>query len=91
VQHGILFNTLTDKFITILDPMGSTSTTLNGISDAGEVVGFFVDATGNTDGLLGIPGVPEPGTWLMVLSGFAGLGWLRLRRTRRGEGAHALS
>ena len=31
IQHGILFNTLTDKFITILDPMGSTATTLNGI------------------------------------------------------------
>jgi hypothetical protein len=90
VQHGILFNTLTDKF-TILDPMGSTSTTLNGINDAGEVVGFFVDAAGNTDGVLGIPGVPEPGTWVMVLSSFAGLGWLRLRRARRGEGAHALS
>jgi hypothetical protein len=89
-QHGILFDTMTDKF-TILDPKESTATTLNGINNAGEVVGFFLDAGGNTDGVLGIRGVPEPGTWVMVLSGFAGLGWLRLRRARRGEGAHALS
>ena len=76
-QHGILFNSLTDTF-TILDPPGSTATTLNGLNDAGEVVGFFVDAKGNTDGTLGTP-VPEPATWVMILAGFAGLGFLGLR------------
>jgi PEP-CTERM motif len=81
VQHGILFDSLTDTF-TILDPPGSTSTTLNGINDAGDVVGFFVDTTGNTDGALGTP-VPEPATWLMILAGFAGLGCVGLRRSRR--------
>jgi hypothetical protein len=80
VQHGLLFNSLTDTF-TILDPPGSTATTLNGLNDRGDVVGFFVDAAGNTDGALGIP-VPEPGTWAMILAGFAGLGWLGLRRSR---------
>ena len=49
LQHGILFDTLTDTFTT-LDPPGSTATTLNGINDAGQIVGFFVDAAGNTDG-----------------------------------------
>jgi hypothetical protein len=80
VQHGILFDSLTDTF-TILDPPGSTSTTLNGINDAGDVVGFFVDAAKNTDGTLGTP-VPEPTTWVMILTGFIGLGWLGLRRSR---------
>ena len=80
VQHGILYNSLT-KMFTILDPPGSTSTTLNGLNDAGDVVGFFMDAAGNTDGTLGTP-VPEPATWLMILAGFAGLGWLGLGRYR---------
>jgi PEP-CTERM motif-containing protein len=89
VQHGLLFDSLTDTF-TILDPAGSTATTLNGINDRGEVVGFFVDAAGNTDGALGTP-VPEPTTWVMVLAGFAGLGWLGLRQSRRPEPARAAS
>lgn len=85
VQHGILFDSLTDTF-TMLDPLGSTATTLNGINDAGDVVGFFVDAKGNTDGALGTP-VPELSTWLMMLAGFAGLGGLGLRRARRSGAA----
>ncbi|MGC2785907.1 MAG: PEP-CTERM sorting domain-containing protein [Roseiarcus sp.] len=87
VQHGILFDSLTDTF-TILDPLESTSTTLNGLNDRGQLVGFFVDAAGNTDGVLGTP-VPEPATWVMILAGFAGLGWLGLRRSRWPEVARA--
>jgi PEP-CTERM motif len=82
MQHGILFDSLTDTF-TILDPPGSTSTTLNGLNDAGDVVGFFVDGAGNTDGVLGTP-APEPGTWVMILSGFAGLGSMAFYRRRKG-------
>jgi hypothetical protein len=37
---------------TINDPHGSGATTLNGINDAGDLVGFYTDAKGNTDGLL---------------------------------------
>ena len=86
-QHGIIYNIATKAF-TLLDPAGSTATTLNGLNDAGEVVGFFVDGAGNTDGLLGTP-VPEPGTWAMILAGFAGLGWLGFRRSRRPGAAGA--
>jgi hypothetical protein len=39
-------------FRTINDPHGRGATTLNGINDAGDLVGFFTDAKGNTDGLL---------------------------------------
>ena len=39
-------------FRTINDPHGSGATTLNGINDAGDLVGFYTDARGNTDGLL---------------------------------------
>jgi PEP-CTERM motif len=86
VQHGILFDSLTNAF-TILDPPGSTSTTLNGINDLGQIVGFFVDGA-NTDGLLANP-VPEPSTWAMILAGFAGLGCLGLRRSRKSVAAPA--
>jgi hypothetical protein len=89
VQHGILFDSLTDTF-TILDPAGSTSTTLNGINDAGDVVGFFVDAAGNTNGTLGTP-VPEPATWVMMLTAFAGFGLLGLRGARKREVARVAS
>jgi PEP-CTERM motif-containing protein len=89
VQHGILFDILTDTF-TVLDPAGSTATTLNGINDAGEVVGFFVDGAGSTDGVLGTL-VPEPTTWVMILAGFAGLGWLGFRRSRWSEAGQAVS
>ena len=39
-------------FRTVNDPRGSGATTLNGINNAGDLVGFFTDAKGNTDGLL---------------------------------------
>jgi hypothetical protein len=39
-------------FRTVNDPRGSGATTLNGINDAGDLVGFYTDAKGNTDGLL---------------------------------------
>jgi hypothetical protein len=50
LQHG----PDTGKFTT-LDPHGSMSTTLNGINDLGQIVGFYTDPHGNTDGLLANP------------------------------------
>jgi len=67
--------------LTTLDPPVSMGTTLNGINDLGDIVGFFVDTKG-TEGLLATP-VPEPSTWAMMLAGFAGLGLAALRRSRR--------
>jgi hypothetical protein len=40
------------EFRTINDPHGSGATTLNGINNAGDLVGFFTDRKGNTDGVL---------------------------------------
>jgi hypothetical protein len=31
------------------------TTTINGVNNAGDLVGFYVDAAGNTDGMLVIP------------------------------------
>jgi hypothetical protein len=42
----------TRVFQTISDPNGQTATTANGIDSCGNVVGFYVDSAGNTDGML---------------------------------------
>ncbi len=42
-------------FETVNDPNGVGTTTINGINDRGTIVGFYVDAAGNTDGLVGWP------------------------------------
>ena len=45
-QHG---------FSTVDDPHGMGTTTINGVNDHGQLVGFYVDANGNTDGFLASP------------------------------------
>lgn len=52
--HGFLLeNPVTKaKFQTIDDPNGIGTTTLNGINDRLNMVGFYVDSAGNTDGML---------------------------------------
>ncbi len=45
-QHG---------FSTIDDPQGMGTTTINGVNDFGQLVGFYVDGAGNTDGFLATP------------------------------------
>jgi hypothetical protein len=42
-------------FATINDPNGVGATTINGINDRGQLVGFYTDSSGNTDGLLATP------------------------------------
>jgi hypothetical protein len=42
-------------FHTVDDPHGIGSTTINGVNDAGYLVGFYTDSAGNTDGMLARP------------------------------------
>jgi hypothetical protein len=42
-------------FRTVDDPHGIGTTTINGVNNAGDLVGFYVDSAGNTDGFLAIP------------------------------------
>jgi len=60
---GFVFSTATGTYTTVIDPhakpvAGSTTTTtvVNGVNDQGQLVGFYVDANGNTDGMLVNPG-----------------------------------
>jgi hypothetical protein len=42
-------------FTTVNDPHGVGTTIINGVNDRGELVGFYVDSAGNTDGFLAKP------------------------------------
>jgi Cu/Zn superoxide dismutase len=53
-MHG--FTWTPDRgFSSVDDPNGVGTTTINGVNDRGDLVGFYVDANGNTDGFLGTP------------------------------------
>ena len=52
--HGFTW-TARGGFETIDDPHGQGMTTINGVNDAGDLVGFCVDSAGNTDEMLITP------------------------------------
>jgi hypothetical protein len=51
VTHGFTWKP-GKGFTTVDDPHGIGTTTINGVNNAGDLVGFYVDAAGNTDGFL---------------------------------------
>jgi hypothetical protein len=53
-MHGFTW-TPRGGFVSIDHPQGMGTTTINGVNDEGDLVGFFVDAVGNTDGFLATP------------------------------------
>ena len=58
VQHGFVLTSPlgpTSSWQKIDDPNGIGSTLVNGINAAGDLVGFYTDSAGNTDGMLAIP------------------------------------
>jgi len=54
VMHGFTW-TPQHGFSTVDDPHGAGTTTINGVNDRGQLVGFYVDSNGNTDGFLASP------------------------------------
>ena len=51
LTHGFILN---DGHLTSVDdPEGVGTTTINGVNDRGQIVGFFVATGGNTDGFVG--------------------------------------
>ena len=53
-SHGFLYDAKELEYQSVNIPRGVDSTTINGINDVGQIVGFFVDPiTGNTNGFVG--------------------------------------
>ena len=50
VMHGFTWTDARRLYHSFDDPQGMGTTTINGVNNAGDLVGFYVDATGNTDG-----------------------------------------
>ncbi len=53
-SHGFTW-TPRGSFHSVDDPHGMGTTTINGVNDFGVLVGFYVDANGNTDGFVATP------------------------------------
>ncbi len=52
-MHGFTW-TASRGFTTIDDPLGIGATAVAGVNDAGDLVGFYTDAKGNTNGMLAV-------------------------------------
>ncbi len=80
-SEGFLYNMNTNTWTMVVDPNQVTTpngfnisgTTLNGINDLGQLVGFYADANGNVDGVL-INSTPEPASLGLLGLGVIGLG-----------------
>jgi hypothetical protein len=84
-MHGFVYSIGAASYTTVDDPNqgtvgGVTSTTVNGINDQGQLVGFYIDANGNTDGMLAtVQGVvatvtnPTAGSVLRAAQGSGGV------------------
>jgi len=74
-QHGFLYDSTTQAYIFLDDPNAALSgvsiTQITGVNDAGDITGFYVDATtGLQRGFFATPAdsaAPEPGTFVLLL------------------------
>src|SRR6185437_11811217 len=75
VQHGY---TDINGIFSDFDPAGSVNTTINGVNDLGQLVGFAT-IDDNVVGFVATP-TPEPATWsLLGITGIVLIGVRRLR------------
>jgi hypothetical protein len=88
LTNGFTYNYLANTWATVDDPNASaipafdvTGTTINGVNDLGQLVGFYSDGT-NVNGFLATP-TPEPVSLGFVGVGVLLLGAFRLKRTAR--------
>ena len=56
--HGFTW-TPQGGFARVDDPQGPGATTINGVNDHGDLVGFYTDSKGNTDGFQATPAIPS--------------------------------
>lgn len=82
-QHGFVYDTLTGKYTFLDDPSeafnaGVEVTQITGITNSGEITGFYSDANGVFHGFVASP-VPEPASLTLAGLGFLAA-WLTNRR-----------
>jgi PEP-CTERM motif len=82
-QHGFLYNTNTGAYTFLDDPAAAFSngvevTQITGITNSGEIAGFYTDAAGIAHSFTAAP-VPEPSTRTMMLAGLTCLGFIAHR------------
>ena len=88
-QHGYFYNTVTGKYTFLDDPNAAFSggvevTQITGISNSGEITGFYSDANGVFHGFVATS-VPEPGSLALMCLGVTSLlcvGYTRRRRVQ---------
>ena len=84
VTDGLIYNFMSNTWQTVNDPnasataaFGVTGTTINGINDYGQIVGFYSDGT-NVDGFTA--STPEPTSLALMSAGLLAAGLLRKRK-----------
>jgi hypothetical protein len=88
-QHGFLYNTKTGTYAFLDDPAEAFSngvevTQITGINNAGDLSGFYTDASGIAHSFFAASPVPEPAYFTATGIGLAGLLFLMRFRRRRG-------